>query len=63
MGFSSKLNLQYWNFQVDLHDGLRSMSNDIWATCIGVGVVAVLQNRVGNASDRSLMLIWNYVLR
>lgn len=32
------------------------MSSDIWATFIGVGVVAVLQNRVGNASDRSLIL-------
>eukprot|EP00268_Persea_americana_P036404 TRINITY_DN3588_c0_g1_i9.p1 TRINITY_DN3588_c0_g1~~TRINITY_DN3588_c0_g1_i9.p1 ORF type:complete len:639 (+),score=109.43 TRINITY_DN3588_c0_g1_i9:169-2085(+) len=38
-----------------LHDRLRSMSSDIWATYIGVGVVAVLQNRV--ASSEKLLAL------
>ncbi|XXG58996.1 hypothetical protein AAC387_Pa04g1165 [Persea americana] len=36
-------------FEDGLHDRLRSMSSDIWATYIGVGVVAVLQNRVASS--------------
>ncbi|KAF8393093.1 hypothetical protein HHK36_021334 [Tetracentron sinense] len=29
-----------------LHDALRSMSNDVWAAYVRVGIVAILQNRV-----------------
>ena len=30
-----------------MHDTLRIMSNDIWSTYVRVGIVAILQNRVG----------------
>lgn len=30
-----------------MHEALRSMNHDIWSTFIRVGVVAILQNRVG----------------
>lgn len=37
----------FFSFQVFLHDALKSMSVDAWASQIRVGVIDVLQNRVG----------------
>lgn len=33
--------------QAPVHDTLRFMSNDIWSTYVRVGIMAILQSRVG----------------
>ncbi|XP_058067486.1 uncharacterized protein LOC131216895 isoform X3 [Magnolia sinica] len=40
-----------------LHDALRSMSGDIWATYIRVGIVAILQNRVASAEKLQALIL------
>ncbi|OVA07955.1 Neurochondrin [Macleaya cordata] len=45
------------NYAALLHDALRLMSNDNWATYIRVGIVAVLQNRVASAEKLQALIL------
>lgn len=55
-------NLLSSKYAAGLHDALRSMASDIWATYIGVGVAAVLQNRVASGEKLQALTLAESVM-
>ncbi|KAL6345515.1 hypothetical protein AAG906_017239 [Vitis piasezkii] len=47
-------------YSAPVHDTLRIMSNDIWSTYVRVGIVAILQNRVGMMPLKKIVR-WNAI--
>lgn len=45
--FSMQLTISSWYFQSQLHDALRLLPQDGWSHYIRIGIMAILQNRVG----------------
>lgn len=44
------------NLQAPVYDALRLVENDVWSTNLWIGILAILQNRVG-----MLTLMYKYI--